>query len=75
MSNVPTTVWILAGGGLLFLASDSLLAFNKFDAPIPLAPLWVLVPCHRVVGSDGTVRGDAWCADRRQRLLDREQAE
>ncbi len=29
-------------GGLLFLASDSLLAFNKFDAPIPLAPLWVL---------------------------------
>lgn len=29
-------------GGLLFLASDSLLAFNKFDAPIPLASLWIL---------------------------------
>ncbi len=29
-------------GGLLFLVSDSLLAFNKFHAPIALAPLWVL---------------------------------
>ena len=29
-------------GGLLFLASDSLLAFNKFDAPLALAPLWIL---------------------------------
>ena len=29
-------------GGALFLCSDSLLAFNKFSAPLPLAELWVL---------------------------------
>lgn len=29
-------------GGLLFMASDTLLAFNKFAAPLPLAPLWIL---------------------------------
>ena len=31
-----------AAGGLLFMSSDALLAFNKFDAPLPLAPLWIL---------------------------------
>jgi uncharacterized membrane protein YhhN len=29
-------------GGLLFMASDSLLAINKFAAPLPLAALWIL---------------------------------
>lgn len=29
-------------GGLLFMTSDALLAFNKFDAPLPLASLWIL---------------------------------
>jgi uncharacterized membrane protein YhhN len=29
-------------GGLLFMASDTLLAFNKFHAPLPLASLWIL---------------------------------
>ena len=29
-------------GGLLFMSSDALLAFNKFDAPLPLASLWIL---------------------------------
>jgi uncharacterized membrane protein YhhN len=29
-------------GGLLFLASDALLATHKFLAPLPEAPLWVL---------------------------------
>jgi uncharacterized membrane protein YhhN len=31
-----------AFGGLLFMTSDTLLAFNKFSAPIPLASLWIL---------------------------------
>jgi uncharacterized membrane protein YhhN len=31
-----------AVGGALFLASDTLLAFNRFHAPLPLASLWVL---------------------------------
>lgn len=29
-------------GGLLFMASDSLLAINKFGAPVPLSSLWIL---------------------------------
>ncbi|KAA0071692.1 lysoplasmalogenase [Rhodanobacter sp. T12-5] len=31
-----------AVGALLFMLSDSLLAWNRFDGPIPLAALWVL---------------------------------
>ena len=30
-------------GGLLFMASDSLLAINKFGVPLPLASLWILL--------------------------------
>jgi uncharacterized membrane protein YhhN len=33
---------VLALGGALFLASDALLATNKFAGPLPLASLWVL---------------------------------
>jgi len=33
---------VLALGGALFLASDALLATNKFAGPLPLATLWVL---------------------------------
>jgi len=29
-------------GGLLFMASDSLLAINRFALPLPFAPLWIL---------------------------------
>lgn len=29
-------------GGLLFLTSDALLAFNRFHTPLPLAGLWIL---------------------------------
>jgi len=29
-------------GGLLFMASDSLLAIKKFKLPLPFAPLWIL---------------------------------
>lgn len=32
----------LAIGGALFLASDALLATNRFAAPLPLASLWIL---------------------------------
>lgn len=37
---------VLAGsaaiGGLLFLTSDALLAFNRFHTPLPAAALWIL---------------------------------
>ena len=32
-----------AFGGALFMVSDSLLAINKFGAPLPLASLWILL--------------------------------
>ncbi len=33
---------VLAIGGALFMASDALLATNKFAGPLPLASLWIL---------------------------------
>ena len=55
MAAQAGTVWLAARGtpgegaghraalgGLLFMTSDALLAFNKFDAPLPLASLWIL---------------------------------
>jgi uncharacterized membrane protein YhhN len=41
-SAAETLARSAALGGALFLCSDSLLAFNKFNAPLPLAELWVL---------------------------------
>ena len=37
-------------------------------------PLLVLIPCHRVVGSDGALRGYAGGLDRKGRLLEMERA-
>jgi sterol desaturase/sphingolipid hydroxylase (fatty acid hydroxylase superfamily)/uncharacterized membrane protein YhhN len=37
-----TGAWLTAVGAALFMVSDSLLAFNKFLMPLPLASLWVL---------------------------------
>ncbi len=42
---------LLALGGALFLASDALLATNKFAGPLPLASLWIL----------GTYWSAQWC--------------
>jgi AraC family transcriptional regulator of adaptative response/methylated-DNA-[protein]-cysteine methyltransferase len=33
-------------------------------------PVAVIVPCHRVIGSDGALRGYRWGVDRKQRLLE-----
>lgn len=35
-------------------------------------PIWILIPCHRVVGSDGTLKGYAGGLDRKKWLLDLE---
>ena len=35
-----------AAGAVLFMLSDSLLAINRFTAPLPLASLWVLATCY-----------------------------
>jgi AraC family transcriptional regulator, regulatory protein of adaptative response / methylated-DNA-[protein]-cysteine methyltransferase len=36
-------------------------------------PVAIAVPCHRVVRSDGSLSGYRWGAERKTRLLDREQ--
>jgi len=35
-------------------------------------PIWILIPCHRVVGSDGALRGYAGGLHRKKWLLDHE---
>ncbi|MFD1079947.1 methylated-DNA--[protein]-cysteine S-methyltransferase, partial [Longispora fulva] len=35
-------------------------------------PLWILVPCHRVIGSDGSLTGYAGGLWRKKWLLDHE---
>jgi AraC family transcriptional regulator, regulatory protein of adaptative response / methylated-DNA-[protein]-cysteine methyltransferase len=37
--------------------------------------LAVVIPCHRVVGSDGSLRGYRWGSDRKRALLEREAAQ
>ncbi len=37
--------------------------------------LAVLIPCHRVVGKNGSVSGYRWGIDRKRKLLETEQAE
>ncbi len=37
-------------------------------------PVLMLVPCHRVVGSDGSLRGYRWGLERKRTLLERESA-
>ena len=35
-------------------------------------PLWIIVPCHRIIGSDGSLTGYAGGLSRKQWLLDHE---
>ena len=37
-------------------------------------PVAVVVPCHRVIGSDGTLTGYRWGVERKKKLLELEQA-
>jgi methylated-DNA-[protein]-cysteine S-methyltransferase len=35
-------------------------------------PIWIIIPCHRVIGSDGSLTGYAGGIHRKQRLLEHE---
>ena len=35
-------------------------------------PVAVVIPCHRVIGSDGSLKGYRWGCDRKQSLLAQE---
>ena len=45
-------------------------AVGTANATNPIAPI---IPCHRVVGTDGRLRGYYWALDRKRWLLDHEQ--
>jgi AraC family transcriptional regulator of adaptative response/methylated-DNA-[protein]-cysteine methyltransferase len=35
-------------------------------------PIAIVNPCHRVIGSDGNLRGFRWCLERKKKLLENE---
>lgn len=35
-------------------------------------PIWILIPCHRIIGSNGALTGYAWGVGRKQWLLNHE---
>jgi methylated-DNA-[protein]-cysteine S-methyltransferase len=47
---------------------------KDIGAAIGANPIAVIVPCHRVIGKDGTLKGYAWGLQRKQRLLSHESA-
>lgn len=42
---------------------------RAIGAAVGANPILILVPCHRVVGADGSLRGFAWGLDMKRRLL------
>ena len=42
---------------------------RAIGAAVGANPVCILVPCHRVVGADGSLRGFAWGLDMKRRLL------
>ena len=48
---------------------------KDIGAAIGANPIAVIVPCHRVIGRDGALKGYAWGLQRKYRLLVHEKAE
>jgi AraC family transcriptional regulator of adaptative response/methylated-DNA-[protein]-cysteine methyltransferase len=47
-------------------------AARAVGAAIGANPVAVVVPCHRVIGKDGTLTGYRWGVERKRKLLDAE---
>jgi methylated-DNA-[protein]-cysteine S-methyltransferase len=48
---------------------------KDIGAAVGANPIAVIVPCHRVIGKDGTLKGYAWGLQRKHRLLMHEMAD
>jgi methylated-DNA-[protein]-cysteine S-methyltransferase len=48
---------------------------REIGAAIGANPIAVIVPCHRVIGKDGSLKGYAWGLQRKHRLLAHEKAD
>lgn len=48
---------------------------KEIGAAIGANPIAVIVPCHRVIGKDGSLKGFAWGLQRKQFLLAHEKAD
>lgn len=48
---------------------------KEIGAAIGANPVAVIVPCHRVIGKDGSLKGFAWGLQRKQYLLTHERAD
>lgn len=49
-------------------------AAQAVGAAVGANPIAILIPCHRVIGSDGSLKGYAWGIERKQALLIHEKA-
>jgi methylated-DNA-[protein]-cysteine S-methyltransferase len=59
--------------GQLAAAMNKPTASRAVGAAIGRNPISILIPCHRVVGTDGSLTGFAGGLDRKKALLEREQ--
>ena len=50
-------------------------AYHAVGGAVGANPLSIIVPCHRVIGSDGSLTGYAWGLPMKEALLKLEQAQ
>lgn len=60
--------------GALAAALGKPRAARAVGAAVGRNPLWLIIPCHRVIGRDGALTGYAGGLDRKRALLDLEAA-
>jgi methylated-DNA-[protein]-cysteine S-methyltransferase len=66
-----TTTYAALGKSVL---SDDWRAAVEMGAAVGANPIAIIVPCHRVIGANGDLKGYAWGVHRKRWLLEHEQA-